>query len=373
LAGCSRVSFYQYFESKEDVFRHLAGTVARQLNASTDRLDEVTADEAGWTALREWAGRYAEIYARYEPVFRAFPAAAASDTALPADSMRAAHRYQAGIRSRIAAPTLSPRELDATIELSSAALPRTLHDLSLLTAAAPDAFGDSAVLDAYADMFHRSLFGLAADANVHTHAGRSRSRLPFGPVMQAAFAEDDPGTASAVGGPARVALLDAARQVFVERGFHGTRVDDVVERAGVSHGAFYRYFKNKDELGHLLAAQAVRTVASAFREIPSADADRNELRRWLRAYNRAQLSEAAMIRVWVDAALDTSMLGDSASVLDWGRRRMVMFLEPRHFGDPEIDAVVLLALVDAFGMRERSAADVDAAATIIERGFLGRA
>ena len=36
LAGCSRVSFYQYFESKEDVFRHLAVQVARQLNASTD-------------------------------------------------------------------------------------------------------------------------------------------------------------------------------------------------------------------------------------------------------------------------------------------------------------------------------------------------
>src|SRR5919202_933025 len=32
-AGCSRVSFYQYFSSKEDVFRHLAGQVARQLQA----------------------------------------------------------------------------------------------------------------------------------------------------------------------------------------------------------------------------------------------------------------------------------------------------------------------------------------------------
>ena len=45
LAGCSRVSFYQYFSGKEDVFRHLAEQVARQLNASTDRLDPVTPDE----------------------------------------------------------------------------------------------------------------------------------------------------------------------------------------------------------------------------------------------------------------------------------------------------------------------------------------
>ena len=59
-----------------------------------------------------------------------------------------------------------------------------------------------------------------------------------------------------------------------------------------------------------------------------------------------------MIRVWVDAALqDDSLLADSASVLDWGRRRMAHFLQPRDFGDPDTDAVVLLALVDAFGVR----------------------
>jgi AcrR family transcriptional regulator len=145
----------------------------------------------------------------------------------------------------------------------------------------------------------------------------------------------------------------------------------------VSHGAFYRYFKNKDEISYLLAAQAMRTVSAAFLEIPDVSgdgaADSTALRRWLRAYNRAQANETAMIRVWVDAALqDDSLLDDSASVLDWGRRRMAAFLRPRGFGDPDTDAVVLLALVDTFGLRERSARAVDAAAHIIERGFLGR-
>src|SRR5579871_4417164 len=39
VAGCSRVSFYQYFASKEDVFFHLAGQLARQVSASTEALD----------------------------------------------------------------------------------------------------------------------------------------------------------------------------------------------------------------------------------------------------------------------------------------------------------------------------------------------
>ena len=47
LARCSRVSFYQYFASKEDVFRQLAGQVARQVRASTEALDPLTPDLDG--------------------------------------------------------------------------------------------------------------------------------------------------------------------------------------------------------------------------------------------------------------------------------------------------------------------------------------
>src|SRR3954468_7549769 len=54
LARCSRVSFYQYFASKEDVFRQLAGQVARQVSASTEALHPLTADRDGWLALRAW-------------------------------------------------------------------------------------------------------------------------------------------------------------------------------------------------------------------------------------------------------------------------------------------------------------------------------
>ena len=46
--------------------------------------------------------------------------------------------------------------------------------------------------------------------------------------------------------------------------------------------------------------------------------------------------------------------------------------EPRDFGDPEIEAVVLVALLGVFGARPRPPADVDATALIIERGLLGR-
>ncbi len=43
-------------------------------------------------------------------------------------------------------------------------------------------------------------------------------------------------------------LLAAALDLFVERGFAATRLDDVAARAGVSKGTLYLYFENKEEL-----------------------------------------------------------------------------------------------------------------------------
>lgn len=43
-------------------------------------------------------------------------------------------------------------------------------------------------------------------------------------------------------------LLAAALDLFVERGYSATRLDDVAARAGVSKGTLYLYFANKEEL-----------------------------------------------------------------------------------------------------------------------------
>ncbi|KIF81779.1 TetR/AcrR family transcriptional regulator [Noviherbaspirillum autotrophicum] len=43
-------------------------------------------------------------------------------------------------------------------------------------------------------------------------------------------------------------LLAAALDLFVERGYAATRLEDVAARAGVSKGTLYLYFTNKEEL-----------------------------------------------------------------------------------------------------------------------------
>jgi AcrR family transcriptional regulator len=379
LAGCSRVSFYQYFSGKEDVFRHLTGQVARQLRASTEALGTLTPDVEGWTAIRGWVARYGDIYDRYRPVFQAFQAAVDGDEAVAGGSERIGERDVAGIRSKLATATLPPRQLDPVIALLLECLPRAFEDAVVLRSAAPDAYPKPRVEDAVSDVVHRTLFGLHADVNAHPPAGRRPPALDFSPVMRSALQRDDvPPALNAAGRRALQALVEAGRDTFVARGYHRTRVDDVVTAAGVSHGAFYHYFESKDQFAHVLAARAIRSVATAFADIPDSagpegPARRAALRRWLRRNNAAHATEAGMIRVWVDALLqDATLSTDSAAALDWGRRRMARFLAPREFGDVDTEAVVMVALLGVFGASGRSTQTINAATHIIERGLLGR-
>jgi len=53
-------------------------------------------------------------------------------------------------------------------------------------------------------------------------------------------------------------LLDAAAELFAERGVNGTSVEQIAERAGCSRGAFYGDFSGKRDLIVALLEQRTR-------------------------------------------------------------------------------------------------------------------
>jgi AcrR family transcriptional regulator len=55
-------------------------------------------------------------------------------------------------------------------------------------------------------------------------------------------------SASAAGASVQARLLDAAVSLFAANGFDATSVQEIVERAAVTKGAMYHYFKSKDDL-----------------------------------------------------------------------------------------------------------------------------
>ncbi|HAL39012.1 MAG TPA: TetR family transcriptional regulator, partial [Polaromonas sp.] len=58
-------------------------------------------------------------------------------------------------------------------------------------------------------------------------------------------------------------LLDAALDLFVEKGFAATRVEEVAVRAGVSKGTLFLYFQSKEEL---FKAVVRENISGRFKE-----------------------------------------------------------------------------------------------------------
>jgi AcrR family transcriptional regulator len=63
-------------------------------------------------------------------------------------------------------------------------------------------------------------------------------------------------------------LIDAAIEIFAEKGFSGSRLEDVARRAGVSKGTAYLYFPNKEALFKAAIHEVVVTrIAMGEREV----------------------------------------------------------------------------------------------------------
>jgi AcrR family transcriptional regulator len=61
----------------------------------------------------------------------------------------------------------------------------------------------------------------------------------------------------------RQQLVDVARHLFTERGYAGTSIEDIIERAGVARGALYHHFPGKDALFAAVYQVVQAEVASA--------------------------------------------------------------------------------------------------------------
>ena len=58
----------------------------------------------------------------------------------------------------------------------------------------------------------------------------------------------------------RAALLEAARALIREKGYARTTLEEVATRAGMTTGAIYGNFRNRDELRDLPLTPRARTV-----------------------------------------------------------------------------------------------------------------
>lgn len=66
-------------------------------------------------------------------------------------------------------------------------------------------------------------------------------------------------------------ILDVARGVFAEKGYHHTHVADIIEAAGIARGTFYLYFESKSAIFLELLEQLLSEVRSSIVGVDTSD------------------------------------------------------------------------------------------------------
>jgi AcrR family transcriptional regulator len=114
-------------------------------------------------------------------------------------------------------------------------------------------------------------------------------------------------------------LLEAGLVEFDETGFQAARVEDIVRRAKTSHGTFYLYFANKDDLLRTLLRDALIDMANIADEFPvvtSNEAGRAALRRWVRSFSDTYAAHATVIGILSQAEIvGENVFGDGLQLL----------------------------------------------------------
>jgi AcrR family transcriptional regulator len=116
------------------------------------------------------------------------------------------------------------------------------------------------------------------------------------------------------GDATRAALVDAARELFAERGYSTVGTNEVVDRAGVTRGAMYHHFRDKKDLFRAVYEQTEEEVVAATAARMGAIDDPWELL-------------VAGMRSFFDACTDPALmqigLVDAPAVLGWQEWREI--------------------------------------------------
>jgi AcrR family transcriptional regulator len=180
-------------------------------------------------------------------------------------------------------------------------------------------------------------------------------------------------------------LLDAGLTVLTERGYHAARVDDVVRVAKLSHGTFYLYFANKEDLFRALARECageMEALAESLGPVTPDKAGEAELRRWLTQFVATYRRYGAVIRGWmeeqvVDRELVRLGLAAFQQIVESLQQRLAE-TEASHLPDPQLATAAMLAMIERFAYftssRDLGFSDddvVEALTTMLHRGVFG--
>ena len=334
-AECSRPTFYQYFSGKEDIHRQLAARLGFELSDLLRRLDPVTPDIAGRDVLFDWLRELTAVHERHRAVADNFSASLRTDDRMLTGATELSAEYGRALVRALDLSSVPPLGVD--IDILAGAANATSFGACIYRDRIGEVNADR-LAAALADVLHRTFFGPVAGVNLGPKVSSSPSSFP-GAAPTPASPDDRPRRKRGV--ETRKRLLDAAAIAYGTLGYDAVRVDDIAAEAGTSHGTFYRYFRDKEEVFDEHADIATAEVGELLAALPPPPGREHA---WAAAYAAHYERHGGIIDCLRDAR--------AAGVMGAIRARHQMAnalaaaLDTRSFGDTDADVVTCFSLLE---------------------------
>lgn len=135
----------------------------------------------------------------------------------------------------------------------------------------------------------------------------------------------------------RARVLQAALQLFAERGLHGTSMAAVAERAGVGKGTVFHHFAGRSDLVRAVLEQRQQELRELVGQLPPQASPSETLRAFARAVARSVDADPSSFAVYLRALTDPAMRAEIRD-LEPDRTPWPQVFTDLGSPDPETDA-----------------------------------
>ncbi len=381
--GISRATLYQYFGSKEELFRELVEESGSAQIRVMRRLGRLGPTAEGFDNLHWWLGEVTWVYDKYATLFVQWANVDTPEGPLRPMLGRFLETYTGRLAERLVEGGVTGVDAgDLAIALWSMIERFNYYRHTRATGLTDDAAVDNLAIVAQLIVFPETPSAVLTAGASSIRVGRSRAQAPrtfkampdwkprdgrFASLSDQAFA-----TVSDI--------LDAGARLFASNGYHNTSANMIIREAARSRGTFYKYFDGKLDLLVVLArecAEEVRELSDRLKGVGTSA----ELRVWLADFFALHQTHSGVFRVWLEQVVDDPAVRETSDVAVGsalrGTTRLLATVERAYPLDLGASALMFLALLErlpglAAGTGDEQPTErlADTLTSVMERGFL---
>jgi len=154
----------------------------------------------------------------------------------------------------------------------------------------------------------------------------------------------------------RELILQTALELFADKGYYATSISNIANKAGISQGLLYSYFKSKEDLLHVLFDNYLKLMSNMINPNNDDEITNEEMRGFLKMMTMSMKEENTYWRLFFQLSMQKDIINYLLEKIsnDEGFIKYVQ-LVARYFNErfalPEVEMLVFTSMIKGFSLQ----------------------